>query len=41
MNNGNYLQVYTGKKVLVTGGAGAIGSNLSRALAQARLRSEN
>ena len=35
MNNGNYLQVYTGKKILVTGGAGAIGSNLSRALAQA------
>src|SRR5712692_8679162 len=31
----DYLAQYAGKKVLVTGGAGAIGSNLSRALAEA------
>lgn len=30
----NYLDVYAGKAVLVTGGAGAIGSNLTRALAE-------
>ncbi len=30
----DYLQQYRGKTVLVTGGAGAIGSNLSRALAE-------
>ena len=29
----NYLDAYKGKTILVTGGAGAIGSNLSRALA--------
>ena len=31
----NYLKNYEGKVVLVTGGAGAIGSNLTRALAEA------
>jgi len=31
----NYLEVYKGKKILVTGGAGAIGSNLTCALAKA------
>ena len=31
----NYLDMYAGKVVLVTGGAGAIGSNLTRALAEA------
>lgn len=35
MNNGDYVAAYAGQTVLVTGGAGAIGSNLSRALAQA------
>jgi nucleoside-diphosphate-sugar epimerase len=30
-----YLEAYKGKKVLVTGGAGAIGSNLTRALVKA------
>ena len=30
----NYLEHYHSKTVLVTGGAGAIGSNLSNALAQ-------
>lgn len=30
----NYLETYTGKTVLVTGGAGAIGSNLCRHLAE-------
>lgn len=30
----DYLETYEGKTVLVTGGAGAIGSNLSRALAE-------
>lgn len=30
----NYLETYIGKTVLVTGGAGAIGSNLVRALAE-------
>lgn len=30
----NYLEMYIGKTVLVTGGAGAIGSNLVRALAE-------
>lgn len=31
----NYLEIYKGQVVLVTGGAGAIGSNLTRALAEA------
>ncbi len=31
----DYLQIYNGQTVLVTGGAGAIGSNLTRALAEA------
>jgi nucleoside-diphosphate-sugar epimerase len=31
----NYLESYQGKTVLVTGGAGAIGSNLTKALAKA------
>ncbi len=31
----DYLEAYKGKTILVTGGAGAIGSNLSRALAEA------
>lgn len=30
----NYLEMYQGKVVLVTGGAGAIGSNLTRAIAE-------
>lgn len=30
-----YLEAYKGKKILVTGGAGAIGSNLTRALVEA------
>jgi UDP-glucose 4-epimerase len=30
----DYLKYYTGKKILVTGGAGAIGSNLSQKLAE-------
>jgi nucleoside-diphosphate-sugar epimerase len=33
--NTEYAAAYSGKKVLVTGGAGAIGSNLCRALAEA------
>jgi nucleoside-diphosphate-sugar epimerase len=33
--NKNYIQSFSGQTVLITGGAGAIGSNLSRALAQA------
>ncbi len=36
--DGNYVEFYKGKKILVTGGAGAIGSNLARALAQAGAR---
>lgn len=31
----NYLEAYKDQVVLVTGGAGAIGSNLTRALVQA------
>ena len=31
-----HLQAYRGQIVLVTGGAGAIGSNLTRALADAK-----
>ncbi len=31
----NYLEVYKGEKILVTGGAGAIGNNLTRALGEA------
>lgn len=34
----NHLEVYQGQVVLVTGGAGAIGSNLTRALAKAGAR---
>jgi UDP-glucose 4-epimerase len=34
----DYLQTYSGQTVLVTGGAGAIGSNLTRALATAGAR---
>ena len=34
----SYLEVHKGKVVLVTGGAGAIGSNLTRALAEAVAR---
>lgn len=34
----NYLDSYNGQSVLVTGGAGAIGSNLTRALAEAGAR---
>jgi nucleoside-diphosphate-sugar epimerase len=34
----NYLENYDGRVVLVTGGAGAIGSNLTRALAEAGAR---
>jgi UDP-glucose 4-epimerase len=34
----NYLEMYQGQVVLVTGGAGAIGSNLTRALAEAGAR---
>ena len=34
----DYVQAYEGQVVLVTGGAGAIGSNLTRALAQAGAR---
>jgi len=30
----NYLEAYSGKTILVTGGAGAIGSNLCRSLAE-------
>ena len=30
----NYLEMYQGKVVLVTGGAGAIGSNLTRVIAE-------
>ncbi len=33
--NNDYIQTFSGQTVLVTGGAGAIGSNLSRALALA------
>ena len=33
-----YLESYRGRAVLVTGGAGAIGSNLTRALAEAGAR---
>ncbi|VAW38773.1 UDP-glucose 4-epimerase [hydrothermal vent metagenome] len=33
MTTRDYLEAYRGKKILVTGGAGAIGSNLVRALA--------
>lgn len=36
--NEDYLQAYDGQTVLVTGGAGAIGSNLSRVLAEAGAR---
>lgn len=32
---GDYLKIYKKKRILVTGGAGAIGSNLTRALAEA------
>jgi len=31
----NYMEVYKGEKILVTGGAGAIGTNLARALGEA------
>ena len=32
MNRESYLSSYEGKTILITGGAGAIGSNLTRAL---------
>lgn len=35
MDRNQYLQIYKDKVILVTGGAGAIGSNLTRALAEA------
>ena len=39
MNSGSdYLRAYEGRTVLVTGGAGAIGSNLTRSLAGAGAR---
>ncbi len=38
MSAPDYLKYYHGKTVLVTGGAGAIGSNLTRALAEAGAR---
>ena len=31
----NYYEIYKDKTILITGGAGAIGSNLSRKLAEA------
>ena len=34
MSSKDYLQYYQGKTILVTGGAGAIGSNLTRALGE-------
>lgn len=37
MNKDNYLNEYAGKKVLITGGAGCIGSNLTRTLIQAEV----
>jgi UDP-glucose 4-epimerase len=36
--NGSYVDAYSGQTILVTGGAGAIGSNLCRALAGAGAR---
>ena len=35
MTRETYLSSYEGKTILVTGGAGAIGSNLTRTLAEA------
>lgn len=32
--NTNYKEYYQGKKVLITGGAGAIGTNLARTIAE-------
>lgn len=34
----DYVKFYQGKKILITGGAGAIGSNLTRALAEAEAK---
>ncbi|MCM8808170.1 MAG: NAD-dependent epimerase/dehydratase family protein, partial [Candidatus Omnitrophica bacterium] len=35
---GDYLRYYKDKKILVTGGAGAIGSNLVKALSELKAK---